>query len=294
MKIITLYAYTLTLVFSGPVLADQYPSSDATYTRIAQDVYHGVSADNIAMDFDNSIRTREQLCDKLINKHNNAKPAGAKLNNALYIGESMDRDTCLNALWYSKGYAGPKGLRNWAGEMTGTWYADDGKTYNDPAIWDAPTKETTKDPRNDKDASGQPRVYDFQKVTFTSRSGNARNGWNQSHPEVAYIWGWDPKDNGNQNGGVGTHVGWTLKRGDADCIIWATKKEAFLECIKPYCGGKRRTSAGLFGVGQWEIGDTKNCRTLNTPTRVTPALNPRIIDSINSPRINPGSGNYTQ
>jgi len=50
------------------------------------------------------------------------------------------------------------------------------------------------------------------------------------------------------------HVGFTFEKSGAQCIIWATTEEAFLECVRPTSGGKsRRTSTGFFGMGQWTI-----------------------------------------
>jgi len=81
-----------------------------------------------------------------------------------------------------------------------------------------------------------------------------------SHPDVAYVWGWDAKNNGNQGGETGTHVGWAFDKSEAKCIVWATPEEAFLECVRPTnsCGGKKRVSTGFFGMGQWTIG-LQNC-----------------------------------
>jgi len=88
-----------------------------------------------------------------------------------------------------------------------------------------------------------------------------------SNPGVNYVWGWDPKDNTDNDGLQGAVVGWTFKKtsANAECIVWVSKDEAFLECVKPYCGGKLRVSAGFFGLGQWAINNPP-CPTLK-PTR---------------------------
>ena len=240
------------LAISTPVTADIYPG-DTTYSAIVQTIYHQISSDNVQLAYDQSISDRTDLCAKLISKHNTATPGVASQTNASFINETITLNTCLNALWYSSGYSSISDLATWAGTLSGTWYDDSGATFNDPAVWNNPINVTTSDPLNDLDSNGNPRIYIFQQVIFSSRTGDARYGWNQSHSDVAYIWGWDAKDNLQQFGEVGTHVGWTFDQGQAKCIIWVTRKEAFLECVKTINGTKRRTSAGLFGIGQWSI-----------------------------------------
>ena len=253
---LTKQIFLLSLLLSPMAsMADIYPG-DAAYSAIVQDIYLGVSADNIDMQYDNSIVTRTDLCTILTNQHNNGTPGAASQTNASLINQTISLSDCLNALWYSQGYNSSAGLAAWKGDLSGTWYAENGATFNDPAIWKAPTFVPTGDPLNDLDNNGDPRVYVFQQVIFSARTGAAKYGWNQSHHEVAYIWGWDAKDNSPDpinNGDTGAHVGWTFNKGTAKCIIWATKKEAFLECVKTVGGTKKRTSAGFFGIGQWTI-----------------------------------------
>lgn len=239
--------------------ADVYPG-DTTFTNIVQNVYHAVSADNISYK-NNTIRTRDELCSNLVNRHNNHISKLASQSNASFIGVTLTQLDCLNALWYSDGYNGSSGWQAWAGNLTGTWYSDEfldnngnitqaANTFNDSADWLSPVKESGSDGR----------TYDLQSVIFTERTGNARYGWNMSHADVAYVWGWDGKNNQNQGGQVGTHVGWTFEKSGAQCIIWATPEEAFLECVKPKCAGKQRISTGFYGMGQWTIGNT-SCGT---------------------------------
>ena len=240
------------ILVSHSSLADIYPG-DTAYSQIVQEIYHEISSDNIDLAYDQSIVDRTDLCTKLIDQHNNITPGVASQTNANFINQTISLNTCLNALWYSTGYTSSSELAAWAGTLSGTWYGSSGATFNDPAIWNNPINVPTNDPVNDLDSNGNPRTYIFQQVVFSARSGDSRYGWNQSHFDVAYIWGWDAKDNSQQFGEVGTHVGWTFDQGQAQCIIWVTKKEAFLECIKTVNGEKRRTSAGLFGIGQWSI-----------------------------------------
>ena len=68
------------------------------------------------------------------------------------------------------------------------------------------------------------------------------------------MWGWDPKDSTNHYGYQGSHVGYPFtSNSGADCIVWLTGEEAFLECVKTVSFSKKRTSAGFWGFGQWVI-----------------------------------------
>jgi len=237
------------LLITGLVYADQYPG-DIAFTNIVQRVYHEVSADSISMSSRPNIVNRHQLCSNLVDRHNNWIAPGAGQSNADFINLSITQSDCLNALWYSNGYSSSAGWSAWAGLLTGTWYNDNGEEFNDGANWQSPISVTGFDGR----------TYQLQNVIFEGRTGSAQFGWNSSHPDVDYVWGWDGKDNSNQNGERGTHVGWAFSKSSAQCIIWATPEEAFLECVKPRCAGKQRVSTGFFGMGQWNIGNT-SCRT---------------------------------
>jgi len=251
------YLILLSLLFINQAsYADIYPG-DTAYSQIVQRVYHEVSSDNINMLYKTNIVSRNQLCSELVNRHNNHKAPGASQTNAGFIGVTLTQLDCLNALWYSDGYDSSAGWTAWAGNLVGTWFNDDNQQFTDPANWNSPVKENGNDGR----------VYDLQNVLFSARSGNARYGWNMSHPDVAYVWGWDAKDNNNQHGERGTHVGWTFEKSGAQCIIWATPEEAFLECVKPKCSGKQRVSTGFFGMGQWTIGSTSCSSGSSLPWR---------------------------
>ena len=68
------------------------------------------------------------------------------------------------------------------------------------------------------------------------------------------VWGWDPKDPSDHGGYQGSHAGYPFTSGSgADCIVWLTGEEAFLECIKTVGSTKKRTSAGFWGFGQWNV-----------------------------------------
>jgi hypothetical protein len=240
------------LIFSMPSLADIYPG-DAAYSAIIAELYQSVLDDNISISGDRSIHNRRDLCTKLVNR-NNTQENDSGVTNSGYLNLTLSIEDCINALAHPQGYPGPSGFGAWQGDMKGKWYNDGQAGTDDGAVWKEPTKEPTHDPENDLDSSGKPRVYDFQEVVFTGRTGPAKYGWNQSHPEVPYVWGWDGKNNNpatppSKNGEQGAHIGFTFSKDGAECIIWITKEEAFLECVKD---GKR-TSIGCFGMGQWEI-----------------------------------------
>ena len=82
------------------------------------------------------------------------------------------------------------------------------------------------------------------------------------------MWGWDPKDSTNHFGYQGAIVGWPFTSGSgADCIVWLTGEEAFLECIKTVGSTKKRTSAGFWGYGQWIVQtSTQLCVVSQLPT----------------------------
>ncbi len=241
----------LFFLFSNVANADVFPSN---FSAIVQSIYWDVTHDSMSLEFKPEISTRNQLCNLLVDRYNNRRNTGAgqTLTNRSFSGVSVSVGSCVNALTYTRGYTSSAGLANWAGSHEGNWF-DVTTKFDDAATWHSPRKEPTGNPSGDLDRFGNPRIYDFQPVTFTERSGNARYGWNQSHPEVQYIWGWDPKDNNNQGGQVGTHVGFPFTSGFASCIVWLTPQEAFLECISPSGSQRKRTSTGFFGFGQWTV-----------------------------------------
>lgn len=146
------------------------------------------------------------------------------------------------ALQSRRGYATAAGWRAWAGRHAGTWYSDPSATFTDDADWQPPRREASR--------HGSPRTYDLQPVRFLT---DPRWGWNQSHGEVDHVWGWDPKP-GYDHARFAPHIGFTFSKSGAECILWITPAEAFLECIGRHEGARRRTSASLSkGVGQWTV-----------------------------------------
>ena len=82
------------------------------------------------------------------------------------------------------------------------------------------------------------------------------------------VWGWDPKDPTDHFGYQGALVGWPFTSASgADCIVWLTGEEAFLECIKTVGTTKRRTMVGFWGYGQWRVqtSNTQFCLLVQAP-----------------------------
>jgi hypothetical protein len=233
-------------------MSDTYPG-DRAYTQIIEDLRDRVSRDRIVMQFwqGGAVQSRSQVCQLLVQRHNSGSNRGQSQTNSAFLGQSLTGTECTNALIRTRGYSSPAGWTEWAGLHQGTWYGD--AQFPDSARWLVPRREPTRSPGSDLDRSRQARVYDFQPVEFLNRTGAARNGWNQSHPEVSYVWGWDPKEGQDERGQNGAHIGFPLQVGTVSCLIWFTPKEAFLECIKRTGTGRVRTSTGLFGFGQWTV-----------------------------------------
>ncbi|MFU7528112.1 hypothetical protein [Qipengyuania sp. ASV99] len=240
---------------SGP---DNYPGDDAN-TELLQDIYHGpkparnggVSGDKIDLAWDRKpgpgggLWTRAEIVAALLDRYAK-KPTVAGSCKVWLWNTNLTPASCLAALTTPKGYADASGWQAWAGLHQGSWYQDQAAPSPDNARWHAPRQTGAHLP------AGTP--YDFQLVDFHAPSGGVtRRGWNQSHKDVGYVWGWDPKDNGQTNGEIGAHLGFPFSEDGADAIIWFTKREVFLEAVKTVDGVRRRISVGLRGVGQWTI-----------------------------------------
>ena len=221
-----------------------------------QTVYHGVTSDSMVMSTHDggSPQTRSAIAQVLVDRHNNGRNSGQSQTNADFLGVTLTTQEVVNAMTFTQGYRSPDGWAQWAGQHSGNWY-DQNQQFTDDARWLAPIAQPTNDPQNDTDNNGQPRVYDFQKAEFLNPAGSVtRTGWNQSHPEVLYLWGWDPKEQGNANGQIGTHVGLPFTKSSTRVIVWFTPQEAFLECVGPAgASTRKRTSTGLRGFGQWTV-----------------------------------------
>ena len=83
------------------------------------------------------------------------------------------------------------------------------------------------------------------------------------------VWGWDRKDSSDHYGYQGALVGWPFSSNSgANCIVWLTGEEGYLECIKTVGTTKRRTIAGFWGYGQWSIltGSPSICPAIAVPS----------------------------
>ena len=200
-------------------MSDTYPG-DRDYTRIIDDMRGRVAADRISMQYwqGGAALSRSQVCQLLADRHNNGRNAGQGQTSAAFLGLSVTSGDCLNALSLTRGYPPAAGLTAWAGHYQGTWYAER-QQFTDNALWHPPRGEPTRHPRTDRDSANRPRFYSLQPVEFLNRSGPARFGWNQSHPELPYIWGWDPKEGPDERGQNGAHLGYPFQVGAASCII---------------------------------------------------------------------------
>lgn len=258
--------------------SDTYPG-DAAYTDIVQEIYDGVTSDAIVMaDWNDNQGNapghalgRRHLAQLLVDKHDGHRNADIqRVTNAAFISTTLAVDQLVAAMTYTGSYGSAHEWNRWAGLHRGHWYGDDA---SEELVDDARWYEAIRQPsqvEGDVDAAGNPRVYHFQKVEFFRHVGPPltglrrrpamrpeidRTGWNQSHGDVQYLWGWDPKNQGDENGEIGTHVGFPFSTSLAGpaAILWVTKKEAFVECVAEVDGARLRTSAGLFGVGQWTV-----------------------------------------
>ena len=87
---------------------------------------------------------------------------------------------------------------------------------------------------------------------------------------MPYLWGWDPKENGNEKGMIGAHLGFPFGVGSCRFIVWITPKTAFFEAINtggqvtrtvkdqqvqgfPKASTELSGSNGA-GFGQWIVG----------------------------------------
>jgi hypothetical protein len=206
--------------------------------------------------------SKETLAKLLLDRYFDDHRQGDKGTNASWIDPkgTMPRSELetklLDALTIPQGFPSfedptlnPLGFRQdswatWAGEHWGYWFTDYYQDYVDVAEWKTPVPEPTTDPEDDPD-----RVYDHQHVTWLERpeSVNAtfdgvthyfRHGWNSSHWEVPYIWGWDPKEfdeaRVTRPGHWGVHLGYPFRsdgRHDIRFILWLTPREVFLEAV---------------------------------------------------------------
>ena len=172
----------------GCARADCYPG-DTPFTNIVQEIYHGVTADNIVLAYSGpSSMSRQALCSILVSNHNYGRNRGQSQTNRDFLGNTfITQFDCVNALTYTKGYSSSAGWQEWAGNHRGTWYGEE-TSFSDSAKWYHPyTKSDYK------------HTYAVQKVEFQSQwrrnncrridmtGANCRFGWNQSGTGVRCI-----------------------------------------------------------------------------------------------------------
>lgn len=162
--------------------ADCYPG-DTIYTSIVQEIYHGVTSDNIVLTSQNggSPITRNSLCNILTAHHNFGMNQNANQlqTNRDFLGSlGVSVSQCTNALTYTQGYNSKSGWQAWEGYHSGYWYSTL-ERFSDGALWSAP----------DYKPGG---VYVLQPVRFDSddrikncvtpdqTGATCRYGWNQS------------------------------------------------------------------------------------------------------------------
>jgi hypothetical protein len=179
------------------------------------------------------------------------------------LGRTQLRDLFLDAVTNPNGFpaasepqTNPRGFRadsfdNWAGTHWGYfWSKYSFKPYLDTARWEAVREVPTELKGRDPDSvTRRDRVYDHQPVTWLEREAFqvttkhdgrthfSRHGWNQSHRDVPYIWGWDPKffraRTISKPGSVGVTLGFPFLSPDGAIhfIAWFTPEEVFLEAV---------------------------------------------------------------
>jgi len=247
-------------------VTDTYPG-DTAFTGKVQQLLRSVATDRINLPWaGNRTLSRRQLCEALVQRHFVGVSPGMGETNSNFlncpdVSQSVLLNACVNALDTPKGFDDADGWSAWRGNHRGTWFNDDGQRFDDQADWDPPRREPTSVP-GDVDNNGNTREYDLQDVRWPGPP--PRHGWNQSHPDVPYVWGWDPKSGRDENGNIGTHLGFTFKLPPCEFIIWLTPKEAFLEGINTATEEARavngrtvrgypKTSTGFNGRGQWAV-----------------------------------------
>ncbi len=217
---------------------DNYPG-DGPYGTIIQAMLAELKAGTIAFGWaaGHLKRNITSLCTTLVNRHfatirdkNKQKPFPT---HAAWLGvnatsKAMVLSECIKAVNRHTGLGNDGPWSHWKGTHWGHWYGyQQGGTFKesvDKAIW--------QPPRDEKSKHGPQRTYKLQPVFWPKQSGHpSKWGWNQSHRDVRYVWGWDPKNSGQQNGLYGSHVGFPFRVGKVHYILWVTPKIAFLEGI---------------------------------------------------------------
>ena len=247
--------------------SDRYPGDEA-YTQKVQNLLETIRDDTMDFPWHRQYGvSKRKLCGQLVERHFQALNQGMTQTNADWlmsddITQPSLEAACANALANPSGFASTHGFRAWKGTHKGTWY-EPNQSFWDEAVWSTPTRKPCRLTGKQGD-DGLPLICDIQEVNWPNRKVG-RFGWHQSHPQINYLWGWDPKDIGNENGDIGMHIGFPFETGSCSFIIWITPKVAFLEGINTSktvtrtmngieVTGYPKTSAALTGgCGQWLV-----------------------------------------
>jgi hypothetical protein len=249
------------------VTSDRYPG-DTAYTEKVQNLLQRIRDDTMDFPWHRQYGvSKRRLCSQLVERHFQALNRGMTQTNAHWlmsedITQSSLDAACHDALAEPRGFGPAVGFDAWKGIHKGTWY-EANQSFWDEAVWSEPARTPCRLTGKQGD-DGQPLICDTQKVNWPNRKVG-RFGWHQSHPEINYLWGWDPKDIGNEDGDIGMHIGFPFEIGSSSFIIWITPKVAFLEGINTSktvtrtlngteLAGYPKTSAALTGgCGQWLV-----------------------------------------
>ncbi len=242
---------------------DVYPGH-GRYGRIVQRMLTELRDGTIDLNWRNrqdvSINT---LCRDLVARHFQV-PAQGQVSNAAWLGcdqqASTIRAAAIRAVNNQQGLGNQYPWTNWAGTHYGHWHSPPQYSPGaDTAIWEQPQSVPSR--------HGPRRTYSHQRVHWPA---HRKWGWNQSHPDVRYVWGWDPKEAGQANGEHGSHVGFPFNVGRCYYILWVTPRTAFLEGINrgrqvtltvegtrrsgyPKTSAELPNASGAAGFGQWVV-----------------------------------------
>ncbi len=199
----------------------------------------------------NDSMSRESLVDLLVRRHNEGQSSRQTQTNAEFLELRLEKNDLMPSMReLPSREPNEDPWTAWSGMHRGSWY-DAEAVFADCALWHSSAVD-----QEDRGVEWWPRSnVTLQHVDFLQNDGSVtRTGWNRSHPDIPFLWGWDPKDMGDEDGLVGTHVGFAFRVKDADGILWLTAKEAFLELARTLPDGvRRRTVTGVSGFGQFVI-----------------------------------------
>jgi|GEM_PF-2069109 len=247
--------------------SDEYPGA-AAYARKVHHLVQTVKDDSMDFPWHRKYGvSKRELCRQLGGRHYRGLNRGMTATNAEWLMcEGVTRESleaaCIDALTNPRGFSSAAGFDAWRGRHLGTWY-EVAQSFWDEAMWSPCVREPIR-LAGDDEKGEEPRICDTQKVQWPNRKVG-QFGWHQSHPDINYLWGWDPKDAGNENGDIGTHIGFPFELKPCSYIIWISPKAAFLEGINTEkratmtLDGKRvtgypKTSTALTGGrGQWLV-----------------------------------------